>query len=386
MEQLEASLHGAREAAENTLVGALDGTSISLLGMLENGAFPWGIAQNGHANGRSIFRYGQSAEVYFADKHLQRVIRAATESRSVSRHQSTSGLLRTLDNRLPKTVVRFDVSAFYESVDHDVLRAQLGRTAMNATPRRLIDGFLDESAALLGVPVGLPAGIGMSAALGDLLLSVVDTRFRSLPNILYYARYVDDVVMVLADGIRGSLSDDAIRDMIASELGAIRLRSHPKKEAILHPSRGAGATQFNFLGYEISMKDKLSVDITHERGQRLRKRIDRTFAAWSNANSSNHGKRRLLLDRCRMLTGNVRLTNNKRNAMAGVYFTNPLITSLKKYRGLDNYLAHKVSQASLPAELMKVLESLSFVDGFQHRTVYVFEPRHLSRIKGVWNG
>src|SRR5699024_10410218 len=43
---------------------------------------------------------------------------------------------------------------------------------------------------------GLPRGIGVSAFLSELFMRDIDNQIRNLTDLVYYARYVDDIVAV----------------------------------------------------------------------------------------------------------------------------------------------------------------------------------------------
>lgn len=375
-----------RRKAEKLLTRSLSTTSANLIESVEDDTFSWDL-QFGHlvGNKRQTYTTSNTPEVFFADKHLQRVIASITWAHPPGRQSIVGGLIKTLDNNLPKIVVRVDVDSFYESVDHDRLRELLSATAMSPSCQRLIDKLLQEMTILTGRKAGLPAGIGVSAKLAELYIAQADRALRDAPGTLYFARYVDDIVLVRGQEKPGTVSASDVISGIEAELGQLLLRLNVSKTQSVELVNNS-LKKFQFLGYEIEYRGKQGtvVRLTKDRYATIRKRIDRTFAAWDKANSNNHGRRSLLLDRLRLLTGNTRLSHNKRNAMVGIFFSNPHLTDVKTLASLDAYLSRRASNSTLPVELHSRVKDLSFQKGFTDQIVHRWSVQRMRKLKGAW--
>ncbi|MCS5714694.1 RNA-directed DNA polymerase [Herbiconiux sp. CPCC 205716] len=382
----DAVARAARQDAEELLDASLAATSEALVGSVESDAFAWGLAP-GHVVGskRQTYSIAKTPEAFFADKHLQSIVTSYLPTRPRGRQSIVAGLIRTIDNDVPKIVVRVDVKEFYESIDHRRLRSHLDITGLSPSCRRLIDGLLTEMEVLTGKPKGLPAGVGLSAKLAELYIAQTDRALRDSQGTLYFARYVDDIVLVRGEEAVSAVAPSSVVAEIEAELQRIDLSLNSGKT--LSPELEKNSTQkIEFLGYEIEYRGGagLLVRLTDARYKTIRDRIDRTFSAWDRADSANHGRRSLLLDRLRFLTANTRLSYNKRNALVGIYFSNPHLTDVQSLAGLDSYLRQRASQSALPPGLDKKIEALSFEKGFRRRTVHRWSMPRMKRLKGAW--
>lgn len=375
-----------RRKAEKVLSRSLSTTSANLIESIEDDSFTWSLGVGPIlGKNRRIYTISDQPERFFADKHLQRVISSILQRHPTGRQSVVAGLIKTLDNNLPKVVIRTDVENFYESVDHRRLRDILSATDMSPSCQRLVAKLLDEMATLTGKEVGLPVGVGVSAKLAELYIAQADRALRDAPGTLYFARYVDDIILVRGQEKAGTITPANIVAGIEVELDRLLLRLNASKTMSIELTNNS-LKKFEFLGYEIEYKGKqgMVVRLTKDRYATIRKRIDKTFSAWDKAHAGNHGRRSLLLDRLRLLTGNTRLSHNKRNAMVGIYFSNPHLTDVTTLATLDTYLSHRASLSTFPPDLKKRIEALSFQKGFADRILYRWPVQRMQRLKGAW--
>lgn len=380
------ALNDARERAELALDAALSATSQHIVSDIQRGRFSWGLQYGPVANGRQTFGLTNSPHVYFADKHLQRVIASQHYHRQHSRQEVVGTLIRAIDNVLPKAVVKVDVERFYESINHALLAQMLAESDITPANRSLVEQLLTEYQHLTGSPVGPPMGVGLSAKLAEFFVSRLDTRFSSLPNVQYFARYVDDIVCVRGLEDRDNSTDTELVAEISGGLSELGLSINTGKSAVFRFANQV-IPPFDLLGYQIAYSPAgVSVKLTANRLQTMKFRVSRSFDMWQKSDPQNGGRQRLLLDRIRFLTGNTRLLNNKRNAMVGVYFSNPHLTDLSQLSDLDSHLKSTMGQLIMPAGLKSKIDALSFRTGFETRTMYRFGPKQLERIRGAWHG
>ena len=97
-----------------------------------------------------------------------------------------------------KFVARFDIAAYYTSMRHDVIKAQVAATALDAHHRKLIADYL-ALPDLQDTGVGMVASGGLSPLLGALYLTPLDRRMDRLckgKRLVHYVRYMDDIVLL----------------------------------------------------------------------------------------------------------------------------------------------------------------------------------------------
>lgn len=351
-----------------------------------DGTFSWGLAPGPIIRTKPTYRIDRSKpDVYFAAKQMESSIRRSYFGVSSSRNKLVSQLSTALDNKMPKTVVKTDISAFFESVPHaGIWSMWQSSSSLGTLTSAFLKQFLDEQAILVGAEQGLPRGVGMSSQLAEAYLQGLDRRVRAAPQVSFYARYVDDIVIVVSGG-----SEDRAKALLAdvkSTLSDLSLKLNEGKTEILKAGdSGSIVGSFEFLGYKFSNPGgKVQATFSSAKVAKYKKRIDDVLAGWIAHKSKTSGHEGLLLDRWRFMTGNARLANNKKDALTGVYFSNPHLTEMSVLTGLDAYAVHKVNSTMIPEPLKSRMLGLKFVDGFRSRVVYRFSQNELSRIAAVW--
>lgn len=376
-----------KESAEVLLTEALTAASEELVASVEGGSFTWGLHALPVQGTRQFYSTSKTVTTYFADKQLQRNIGTFLENRPSSRHEIVAGLAGTLRNDLPKVLVRADIADFYNTVDHAILLGRLNKTRLSPTSLRLIRSLLTEFEGIAGIPRGLPTGVGLSAKLAELYLSDLDTPLRSLPEVMFYGRYVDDIVMVVGQRDHGSLNQPSLLSAVKAAMADLKLQPNMEKQSIRELSDQGVLKRFEFLGYAIEYAGgELKITLTKDRQARIKKRVERVLDLWDMADPSNHGRRSLLLDRLSFLAGNTRLSHNKRNAMVGIYFSNDMVSDSQSLSGLDSWMKARLSKSTFPASIQLEIDNMSFVKAFDERSMRRFTPKRLRQIRGAWRG
>jgi len=359
--------------------------SQKLIHEVETGTFRWGLVELVSKSPRRLFGIDSSPTSYFADKQLQRSIGSLIEPSRQSRQTIVYSLTRMLDNKLPKAVIKADVEKFYESINHDLLLKMVHESTLTRTSQGLITLLLSEYAAITGREEGIPMGVGISAKLAELYIGRIDHALSGSDGVMFYARYVDDIVYVHGLENQNPKNDDELLGMARRELDPLRLLLNQSKSEVFR-SRNGTFPEFELLGYKVSRAKEMNVTLTDDRVAALEKRLSRTFDLWDDHDQTNTGRQGLLLNRLRFLTGNTRLSNNKRNAMVGIYFTNPHLTQLDVLDDLDVAMRARAAQSHFPPRLALQVQSLSFRKGFETRVMFRFTPLELKKIRGAWNG
>jgi len=169
--------------------------------------------------------------------------RSCTHVRS---HGGVKGALRQIQRRMPKAkfVARFDIAAYYTSMRHDVIEAQVAATALDAHQRGLIADYL-ALPDMRDTGVGMVASGGLSPLLGALYLTPLDRRMDRLckgKRLVHYVRYMDDIVLLARTRWQLRRAIAALHE----EITPLGLRLHRVKRFIGRTTQG-----FDFLGYQI---------------------------------------------------------------------------------------------------------------------------------------
>ena len=91
-----------------------------------------------------------------------------------------------------KYCFKLDVSKFYPSIDHDILKSVLRRKIKDPAVLWLLDGIIASAP-------GVPIGNYISQYFANLYLSELDHLIKEVAGVRYYYRYADDIVVLAAD-------------------------------------------------------------------------------------------------------------------------------------------------------------------------------------------
>ncbi|UZJ42922.1 RNA-directed DNA polymerase [Marinimicrobium sp. C6131] len=349
--------------------------------------FSFGIKEVDVGLPKKVYVAEHNAATYFALKQVQNNIRRLYKVKQENRHQIVCQLREILGDRFPKYILRTDISSFYESIPRKHLLKKLrDDPLLTLSSKKIIRRILFEYSAITGSDVGLPRGIGISAYLAELYMRDIDRTIRDYPGVLYYARYVDDIIVIFCPP--PNTGTMAFKRSIVTEFKRLELTRNKKKTQIIKSVPGTTAS-VQYLGYKYKIgSGSLELRMTDKKIDRYKKRIDLTFAAYAkkaNMPKKTEMKARALLEkRVRFLTSNTRLVNNKKNVVSGIFFSNSLLTKIDDLQSLDKYLAIKIAGLTNP-RLQNRLYEQSFEKGFKTREYHKFSAQDLSKIVEVWS-
>ncbi|MBC6402711.1 MAG: reverse transcriptase [Hyphomonadaceae bacterium] len=342
--------------------------------------FSFGLMELNIDQPKKVFVADKSAAAYFALKQMQFNIRRVYKVKQSSRHQIICQIRELLCDELPKYIVRTDVESFYESIPREqILRKLRDDPPLTLQTKKLIRRVLHEYGQLTGNDTGLPRGTGISAYLAELYMRDLDASIRNYPGVLYYARYVDDIVIMFCPP--PNVGTWKFRRLIVNSFKELGLRRNRKKTKIYTSC----PFEMTYLGYNFHVaKGEVKLRMSDTRVARYKRRVGLAFSDYKKkSEAAELSARRLLKKRIDFLTGNTRLVNNKKNVVSGIYFSNSLLTDCSDLCNLDDHLQAALS--TLPnGRLKNRLQKCSFVQGFKTRRYKKFSARSLFEIVEVW--
>ncbi len=330
---------------------------------------------------KPVYTITNTPENYFAIKQLQYNVKKSFKVKQANRFAIVNQIKSLLTDNFPKIILRTDVKSFYESIPHDKLLAKLNdNPALSFLSKKLIwkilKDFLVESEAT--DKTGIPRGIGVSAYLAELYMRDIDKQISTLKDVTYYARYVDDIIIVFTPTTKQKTPTyiDQVKNLIESDTG---LEIHPIKTKEKNLVKSNSAVELDFLGYQFRFKNLkfTQIKLTNDKFDRYKRRIEKAIQEYNTQSKfDSRGARRILIHRLNFLTSNTRLENNKSNVLVGIYYTNSLLTEpLDDLIALDKFLANEVDANIANADLKNRLKTFSFKKGFEERTYVNFNSK-----------
>ncbi len=381
-----------RQIRDRALEDALQEALIQFEQTFDSGSFTFGLAPAVKLGNRQTYQISDALDVAFPAKQAAAVIR----NLRVADSQSRNGIIRALKEALGKkythAIYRLDISSFFGSIPHDKLLKRLrSLKRLDTVTLTLISELLEEFSAITGNRVGIPQGVGMSSHLADFYLHEFDRRMKATPGVMFYARYVDDMILVL----ESEAALDTVKLEIDDELQELELtKNGAKTGSIVTTSNGdyPPGNTLEYLGYSFTRTSgRLSTSLTASRHQRRMRRLELTLQSWldssPDAANPNHGHDGMLVDRLRYLAGNTKLLNSKDNVAIGLFFSNSsLDPDAEELIDLDGVLEQfKQDHADKMSDrLRQKLNTISFVKMFTEKPFYRFSQRKVQLVIQAW--
>ncbi|OAZ91562.1 antiviral reverse transcriptase Drt3a [Halomonas sp. G11] len=331
---------------------------------------------------KETYRINSELESFFAEKKIQQNIKSTYNVKQANRDIVISQLKSVLDDAFPKQIIKTDISGFYESIDSDILKSKINSNPkLSLASRKIISQILNQYRSITGSSKGIPRGIGISAYLSELYMSEFDEKIKSMPGVVYYTRYVDDIIAVFTPSDFFT-ADDRQRE-IAELMLNIGLSLNKNKTKIINYNKGVSYS-IEYLGYIIRQHGgKLGICASERKVDKYKDRLNTAFDKYSKSYGSDNDKK-LLLARVRMLTGNTKLTNNKGGAFVGIYHSNKWVDNLEFLDQLDHCLNIRALDLNCDTLKRKVMK-FSFKRGFLNKEFRKFSTQDLKEITRVWN-
>ncbi|MEJ8678141.1 reverse transcriptase domain-containing protein [Plesiomonas shigelloides] len=309
-------------------------------------------------------------------------------------------------------VHRLDIKSFYESFKtKEIINKLKGDGILSNVSIDLLSSLL--SSIENGNLVGLPRGVGISSTLSELMMHDFDHAIKSNNDVLFYNRFVDDIIIISTP----KLTKNNLTILIQDSKLPLGLEFHTKGDKVAFRQISKTSTSnnkissFDFLGYtfKISTTDRTLgdtllterrvVDVTISNGKikRIKDRVIKSFCSFISSKQPYDIKYALLRKRILFLTRNYTLTKSQHpvKTFSGIYFNYKYITDTAQLKELDAFLASILlsSHSNLSRRTHRVigyrerlaLSKISFLDGFTNKKFCKFSYKDLKEIKSIWN-
>jgi len=166
-----------------------------------------------------------------------------------SAHQALERVRRGLNRKL-NWVIDLDLASYFDTVRHDLMLSKLAGRIRDGDMLRLCKRILKS-----GGKRGLPQGSVIGPLWANVFLTDVDRMLESAQTvtkqgpyeIVRYARFADDLIVLVSAHPRNQRWLDAVQKRLREELGKLDLTINEQKSRVVDVTE-AGAS-FDFLGY-----------------------------------------------------------------------------------------------------------------------------------------
>jgi hypothetical protein len=333
--------------------------------------------------------------------------------KTADRHHIMASIKLLLYKDRPYYIIRTDIKKFYESINQEHLLELINQNPyLSLKTKGCIKSVLNQyngQTTVSAKECGIPRGISISAALCEIYMRDFDNYIKRRLNVIFYARYVDDIFMILSDIPSGQTLDDIYDEMRQSNK-LYGLTLHPKGDSktTIYEYTPNGTNKKNseltYLGYKITLNPgskEIIFSLSDKRYNRLKTRIDKTFKHFVNTYVYSPRKARIdLIDCLNLISGNVSLLNSKKGIKTGLYYSNDLLSNDgKQLIEFDNYLIKILNGLVLSvkpfgteslkeAYLDKIksdIKGIKFQERWKCRKTYSFSTDRLTELTNILN-
>lgn len=351
--------------------------------------------------------------MFFAVKQLQYNIRKTFGVKQSSRHLILSQIKLLLNESNPKYIIRTDITRFFESIPQDKLFSKINdNTLLGSQSKKFIRQILDDynnkkDADKIDADKGVPRGIGISSYLSELYLKEVDNQIRNLQDVIFYARYVDDIFIIISPSLPKKGVDyyfAKIKDIVSAEFLLLKDKGDSKCSLLDLSVPCMSEKIITYLGYGLHIKREGNVtsvkfSMSTDKKDKIKNRITQSFTYFNRTNKYGvkNAKDELLLALC-FLSANTKLSGAKSRVKTGIFYSNDLldneyltdIDDLDTHLNSQQLLLHSAQFPDVPSlqlaedKIKKVIQQrISFSKGFHDKTYHFFKLDDMKKIKRI---
>lgn len=350
-------------------------------------------------------------ENLFISKKIQSNISEIYNVRQSSRFSILSQLITLIEDKFPKYIIRTDISSFYESIPQFPLLEKI-RTdnLLSVKSIEFIEQIFLEYNILTGqsdprLAKGVPRGVGISAYLVELYMKKIDSLIKNLDDLVFYARYVDDIILVFIPKetkkkannnhyigkVKAILKNQTSNFLTLNEDKTKEFDYITNKKSLFIPSVTRIGTKIvdkfeyknsiQYLGYRIGFngveKDsQIIVALSENKIEKIKKRLKLSFDCFNTKCSHNSKEQFLILiSRLNYLISNTRLLNNKSKVLIGSFYSNSFVINSDCFYRIQKYLDWYIARSKMDVNQKTKIKKMSFIDGFEKKKFHVLSVR-----------
>ena len=358
----------------------------------------------------SYLEYADHLALRSISRHLKSKLKVSLPNRDAI----IRGVIESLLDSTPITIIRRDISSFYETISTDPLREMVVYdTGSPLVVRELLSLYFDNHCSS---GRGLPRGVGLSAIFAEIAMKTFDQEVRKIDGVYRYYRFSDDII-VFSFSDAAAVSQ-ALEQALPDGMSFNRRKHSDTSMPAISKSGPNMNHSFEYLGYKFSVEAPKSpntsrvvnVSISESKLKRMKSRVILTLKAFQRRNNFY-----LLRDRLRFISGNYEvrrsghsLSKGKTHVRSGLfynyrqcgryYFSGTLRVEqhpAKELKEIDGFFrallrSPKSKFASslasvLTSEQRSELERISFAAGYLNKMTIRLTPVRVSEVKGAWH-
>jgi len=330
-------------------------------------------------NNKKVFLPNKMEDA-FAIKLLDLFIRRIYKVRQSDRNRIVRQLKTLLKDSGEYHVLRLDVKDCYETISFKKLINKFENQFILAPEcLKLLNSIHNDLSSNHDMQ-GLPRGLSISSTLAELYLENLDKDIASHPDVIYSARYVDDLIILVASG-----QEIEVKTEIEKLMRDIDLDLNPDK----YYCGSAKSAEFELLGYSIKVQEimrkpnKVILKISQPKVNKLKTRIMTSFCDYKKDRNIILLKRRL--EYLSMLKKVKKGENG--NLLAGIAHNYQYVTDdFNCLKSIDGFFCQQLvnPRFGLNPQEQSLVKKISFFGNTINRKVGKFSKKQTVQIMRIW--
>lgn len=333
------------------------------------------------ANGKTVFTPSR-VEDAFAIKLLDRFVRRVYKVRQSDRNRIVKQVITLLNDSGDYHVLRFDIKNCYESISFRKIIAKFqDDLILSPDCLKLLSDTNQQLENNFGLH-GLPRGLSISPTLAELYLEELDRKMASNNDVIYSARYVDDIILITTDRKKTVL--EAYLNKTLIEMG-LELNQNVTKKF----SGSTHNANFDYLGYSLKVTQKNGkpnqVDVTISRSKinKIKSRILKSL--YENKKNKDIA---LLKRRIEFLSLLKKVKKGKNgDLLAGIAHNYQYSTdNFECLKCLDGFLINQLKNPrfGLTTSEINKIKKISFYGNARKNNTGKFTRKQTAKIMQIW--
>lgn len=342
-----------------------------------------------------------SPEEFYVIRKITDNIKRIYKIKFSNKDEIINQVINILSDTSGYNVIRLDVKDFFESIDFNLVLKKLedDNILSNSSLAHLrnLKKLLPENFN------GLPRGLAISSVLSELFMEDIDNNIRSSIGVYFYARYVDDMIII-------THNRDIKLPFFQSIFKKKMLDLNDKSCHLMIPEidNSQEVKSFNFLGYDYNIYSeknedeyrKIVIDVSQKKINKIKTRIIKSILSFSKNNNEE-----LLIKRIKFLTGNytVKIDRHSKRVFSeedatklkgGIYYNNKFINTSLGLLNLNEYLKKLlfcskknsigIAIKKIPIKTRRFLISHCFISGHKRAIHHNFTEEDIQEIRKCW--
>jgi hypothetical protein len=349
---------------------------------------------------KKIIYCTDDANEHYALKKISNDLKRLYRLTFSNRDEISEQVLKLLETASAYSIIRIDIKSFYESVSFGEVLSKISNDKLLSAKSISLIQQLHQSTCK-----GLPRGLSISPILSEIFMRDFDRKIRGIQNVYYYARYVDDIIIISFE--KSQKIYDALCSVVSEFNLSINEKLYKSDICIVNNESSEIRYSFDYLGYKYIIKNQeykskrvVDVELSDDKKRKIKTRIIHSLLDRVYGKETPAIKCKRLIDRLNMLSSNYPISSPQKiegrgTLRAGIFYSNRLVNKSGVFNEFNSFLSRAMNTQKdnffgrtmkqiTATEKTAIRNSICFVRGFKEKTFLDLSPDDMKILKSCW--